>query len=72
MSGRKARLTITVDPHLSAYAGRLAEEGKAPPVSAAFNDALAEQARRALDRLREIATQADAVKAPRMIAHIDA
>ena len=58
-----------------AYAERLVEEGKAPSVSAVFNDALAERARRdrrALDRLREIATRADAAKVSRMIAHIDA
>ena len=30
MSDRKARLTITVDPYLSAYAERLVEAGKAP------------------------------------------
>lgn len=75
MSDRKARLTITVDPHLFAYAERLVEEGKAPSVSAVFNDALAERARRdrrALDRLREIATRADAAKVSRMMAHIDA
>jgi hypothetical protein len=34
MSDRKARLTITVDPHLSAYAEHLVETGKAPSVSA--------------------------------------
>ena len=30
MSDRKARLTITVDPHLSAYAEHLVKTGKAP------------------------------------------
>jgi Arc/MetJ-type ribon-helix-helix transcriptional regulator len=75
MSDRKTRLTITVDPHLSAYAEQLVEEGKAPSVSAVFNDALSEKARRdrrALDRLREIAAQADPAKVARMMAHIDA
>jgi Arc/MetJ-type ribon-helix-helix transcriptional regulator len=75
MSDRKTRLTITVDPRLSAYAEQLVEEGKAPSVSAVFNDALSEKARRdrrALDRLREIAEQADPAKVSRMMAHIDA
>src|SRR5271165_1760304 len=40
MSDRKARLRISVDPHLSAYAERLGETGQAPSVSAVFNDAV--------------------------------
>jgi Arc/MetJ-type ribon-helix-helix transcriptional regulator len=75
MSARKARLTITVDPHLSAYAEHLVEEGKAPSVSAVFNDALSEKARRdrrALDRLKDTAAQADPATVARMMAHIDA
>ena len=75
MSDRKARLTITVDPHLSAYAEHLVEAGKAPSVSAVFNDAMSEKERRdrqALDRLKEVAAQADPVKVERMLAHIDA
>jgi hypothetical protein len=75
MSDRKARLTITVDPHLSAYAEQLVEAGKATSVSAVFNDALSEKARRdraAVDRLKETAAQADPAKVDRMLAHIDA
>jgi Arc/MetJ-type ribon-helix-helix transcriptional regulator len=75
MSDRKARLTVTVDPHLAAYAEQLVEAGKAPSVSAVFNDALSEKAqhdRRALDRLRETAAQADPAKVARMMAHVDA
>jgi Arc/MetJ-type ribon-helix-helix transcriptional regulator len=75
MSDRKARLTITVDPRLSAYAEQLVAEGRASSVSAVFNDALSEKARRdrrALDRLREIAAQADPATVSRMMAHIDA
>jgi Arc/MetJ-type ribon-helix-helix transcriptional regulator len=75
MSDRKTRLTITVDPHLSAYAERLVASGKAPSVSAVFNDALSEKERRdrhALDRLKEIAAQADPDKVARMMAHVDA
>ncbi len=74
MSDKKARLTITVDPYLSAYAERLVEAGKALSVSAVFNDALAEKERRdrhALDRLKEIAAQADPAKVARMMAYID-
>ena len=46
MSDRKARLTITVDSHLSAYAEYLLESGHASSVSAAFNEAMAEKAYR--------------------------
>jgi Arc/MetJ-type ribon-helix-helix transcriptional regulator len=75
MSDRKARLTITVDPRLSAYADQLVAEGRAPSVSAVFNDALLEKARRdrhALDHLRETAARADQAKVSRMMAHIQA
>src|ERR1700759_736516 len=40
MSDRKIRVTVTIDPHLAAYAERLVEAGKAPSVSAVVNDAL--------------------------------
>jgi hypothetical protein len=50
MSDRKARLTITVDSHLSAYAEHLVASGHATSVSAAFNEAMAEKAYR--DRCR--------------------
>lgn len=46
MSKKKARITITIDPHLAAYAERLVETGKAPSVSAVLNDALAERIQR--------------------------
>ncbi len=75
MSDRKVRLTVTVDPRLAAYAEQLVESGKAPSVSAVFNDALSEKAqrdRRVLDRLRETAAQADPAKVARMMTHIDA
>jgi Arc/MetJ-type ribon-helix-helix transcriptional regulator len=75
MSERKVRLTITVDPHLSAYAEQLVDAGKAPSVSAVFNDALSEKERRdrqALARLRETAARADEAKVARMLAHVDA
>jgi Arc/MetJ-type ribon-helix-helix transcriptional regulator len=75
MSDRKTRLTITVDPHMSAYAEQLVAEGKAPSVSAVFNNALSEKARRdglALDRLRETAERADPAKVARLLAHVAA
>ena len=75
MSDRKARLTITVDPRLSAYAEHLVEEGKAPSVSAVFNQALEEKAARDRRRRRlwkEAAERADRAKVDRMKAHIDA
>ena len=75
MSDRKARLTITVDPHLSAYAEYLVETGKAPSVSAVFNDALAERVerdKRIRRRWKEITAEADTAQVERMIAHVEA
>jgi hypothetical protein len=75
MSGRKARLTITVDPRLSAYAEHLVETGKAPSVSAVFNDALAERVqrdKRIRMRWKEAAERADPAKVARMMAHVEA
>lgn len=75
MSDRKARLTVTIDPHLAAYAEHLVETGKAPSVSAVVNRALEAEAQRnrdALNRLKEIAAQADPAKVARMMAHVDA
>ena len=74
MSDRKARLTITVDSHLSAYAEQLVESGHASSVSAAFNEAMAEKAHR--DRRRRSvwrakSEQADPGRVARMLAHID-
>ena len=75
MSDRKTRLTVTIDPHLAAYAEQLVEAGKAPSVSALVNDALE------ADRLRdqkarrlwkEAAEHADPAKVARMRAHVDA
>ncbi len=39
-------MTVTIDPHLAAYAEHLVEVGKAPSVSAVVNDALAERVTR--------------------------
>jgi hypothetical protein len=74
MSERKARLTITVDPHLSAYAEHLVDAGQATSVSAAFNEAMAEKAYR--DRRRRSlwkakSEQADPDRVTRMMAHVD-
>ena len=74
MSDRKSRLTITVDPHLSAYAERLVEAGHATSVSAAFNEAMAEKAYR--DRRRRSlwktkADEANPARVSRMMAHVD-
>lgn len=75
----KARVTVTVDPHLLAYAERLVELGKVPSVSAAFNDALAarverdQQARRWWEQ-KAAAAAADpeaCARVDRWIAHID-
>ena len=75
MSDRKTRVTVTIDPHLVAYAERLVEDGKAPSVSAVVNRALeaeVERDRDALNRLREVAAQADPARVARMIAHVEA
>jgi len=80
MSGAgKARITITVDPHVAAYADRLVATGKATSVSAAFNDALAErvdrehQARAWWDaKVAEGAADPDiTARVARMKAHVD-
>jgi Arc/MetJ-type ribon-helix-helix transcriptional regulator len=72
VSDRKTRLTVTIDPHLAAYAEHLVEAGKAPSVSAVVNRALEAEAQRdrdALNRLKKIAAQADPAKVARMAAH---
>ncbi len=74
MSYREARLTITVDSQLSAYAEHLVESGHAASVSAVFNEALAEKAYR--DRRRgglwkAKAEQGDPGRVTRMMARID-
>lgn len=71
---RKARLTITVDPYLGAYAEHLVGSGQAASVSAAFNEAMAEKAyrdrrRRSLWKAKH--EQADPGRVARMMAHID-
>jgi Arc/MetJ-type ribon-helix-helix transcriptional regulator len=77
MSERKTRVTVTIDPHLAAYAERLVETGDAPSVSAVVNDALAARRRRDLgeraERLwAEAAERADQTKVDRMLAHVRA
>jgi Arc/MetJ-type ribon-helix-helix transcriptional regulator len=75
MSERKTRLTVTVDPHLAAYAEQLVEAGKAPSVSAVVNDALEAGRLRDLNARRlwkEAAESADPEKVARMRAHVEA
>jgi hypothetical protein len=74
MSERKARLTITVDSQLSAYAEQLVEAGQASSVSAAFNEAMADKANR--DRRRRTLWKAksgaaDQDRVARIMAHVD-
>lgn len=77
MSERKVRVTVTIDPHLAAYAERLVESGKADSVSAVVNGALADRAerdRRIARRWEEAvagATDEDRAKAARMLARLD-
>jgi Arc/MetJ-type ribon-helix-helix transcriptional regulator len=75
MSDRKTRVTVTIDPHLAAYAEQLVEAGKAPSVSAVVNDAL--EADRLRDQrgrrlLKDAVGRADPEKVARMRAHVDA
>jgi hypothetical protein len=74
VSDRKARLIITVDSRLSAYAEHLVESGRATSVSAAFNEAMAETVYRDR-RWRRVwkakAEQADPGRVARTMAHID-
>jgi Arc/MetJ-type ribon-helix-helix transcriptional regulator len=75
MSDRKTRLTVTIDPHLVAYAEQLVEAGKASSVSAVFNDALAERVerdKRIARRWKELTAQADTAKVGRMLGHVEA
>src|ERR1700761_6580936 len=75
MSDRKIRVTVTIDPHLAAYAERLVEAGKAPSVSAVVNDALEAERQRdqkARRLWREAAERADPDKVARMLAHREA
>ena|SRR5689334_23610141 len=75
MSDRKIRVTVTIDPHLAAYAERLVEAGKAPSVSAVVNDALEAERQRdqkARRLWREAAERADPDKVARMLAHVEA
>src|SRR5689334_3086928 len=75
MSDRKVRVTVTIDPHLAAYAERLVEAGKAPSVSAVVNDALEAERQRdqkARRLWREAAERADPDKVARMLAHVEA
>jgi hypothetical protein len=74
MSERKARLTITVDSQLSAYAEQLVDAGLASSVSAAFNEAMAEKAyhdRRRRTLWKAKTDQADEGRVARMMAHVD-
>jgi Arc/MetJ-type ribon-helix-helix transcriptional regulator len=75
MSERKTRVTVTIDPHLAAYAEQLVEAGKAPSVSAVVNDALEAgrlRDQRARRLLKEAVEHADPEKVARMRAHVDA
>lgn len=74
MSDRKDRISVTIDPHLTAYAERLVEAGKAPSVSAVINDALQEKAERDR-RVRGVwdaaVAKSDPARGARMAAHVD-
>ena len=75
MSDQKARLTITVDPNLRAYAEHLVESGRTTSVSAALNEAMAEKAYPGPPPAQPVEgekrEQADPVRVARMLAHID-
>ena len=62
VNDRKKRVTVTIDPHLAAYAERLVEAGKAPSVSAVVDDAL-EAERQRDQRARRLWREAAHVEA---------
>lgn len=75
MSDSKARLTVTVDPAMAAYAEELVRSGRAPSVSAVFNDAIAARAqadREARRAWAERTRDADPGRVGRMLAHAEA
>ena len=78
MSERKTRVTVTIDPHLAAYAEQLVESGKADSVSAVVNGALEaerqrdQKARRLFREAAERAEREDPGKVDRMLAHVNA
>jgi Arc/MetJ-type ribon-helix-helix transcriptional regulator len=75
MSERKAEVTVTIAPHLAAYAERLVAAGTAPTISAVINDALEAQRRRDLEARRlwkEAAERADPDAVARTRSHADA
>ena len=68
----KARITITVDPHLVTYAERLVQLGKVSSVSAAFNDAFAAKVERDRESRRWWNQKAAEVAAdPEVTARVD-
>lgn len=74
ISGTKARLTITVDRHVGAYAEHLVKTGHAASVSARLQSshgrkAYRDRRRRSLWRARS--GRADPGRVARMMAHID-
>ncbi|MGH3155251.1 MAG: hypothetical protein ACRDNF_01540 [Streptosporangiaceae bacterium] len=74
MSDRKDRITITVDPQLSAYAENMVETGQASSVSAVFSEALQEKIhhdRRLRTLWAAAAEKADQARVDRMLAHVD-
>jgi Arc/MetJ-type ribon-helix-helix transcriptional regulator len=74
MGERNTELTITIAPHLAAYAQRMVAAGTAPTISAVINDALEAQIRRD-QRSRalwgEAAERADPEKVARMLARAE-
>lgn len=77
---KKTPLTITIEPHLRAYAERLVAAGKAPSISAVVNQALADQYARdkraaAVWKAKVDEAEADPAvmaRVQRMKAHVDA
>jgi Arc/MetJ-type ribon-helix-helix transcriptional regulator len=74
MSDKKDRISVTIDPHLTAYAEHLVETGKASSVSAVVNEAMQEKVERdrTLRRVWDAAVaKSDPVKGARLAAHVD-
>ena len=75
MSDKKDRISVTIDPHLVAYAERLVGTGKATSISAVINEALQEKAERDSQALRvwhAAVAKSDPAKGARLAAHVDA
>ncbi|GAA0986449.1 hypothetical protein GCM10009555_063930 [Acrocarpospora macrocephala] len=69
--GRKARISVTVDPDLNEYAERMVEGGIAPSVSAVVNTAMRELRARDLRAAAAWAAKLEEAQQPDIAARVD-